>query len=296
MSKPEESFQRYLAAKQTVDDRALNRRVLRRLADELAGAGVLRVLNVGAGIGTTLERLLERDVLPERVEYTLVDIREANLNTARQRLPRWAAEAGYEATKIGDELHVVGHGKRVEITFVVADAFEFAERGTWDLLVGGAFLDLFDTRSAFDSLLSALGPGGLYYFPITFDGGTVFEPAIDSTLDARIERVYHDHIDDGGDSHAGRHLLRRACEISTVLAAGSSDWVVHPQGEGYPAEEEFFLEYIVDTVAGALEETGRIETESLADWTETRHRQITREGLVYIAHQLDVLGRVPIEA
>ena len=295
MSKPDGSFQDYLAAKRTVDDRALDRRVLDRLTAELADRGGgqdLRVLDVGAGIGTMLERLLERDVLPGSVEYTLVDSREANVETARERLPRWADEAGHETTDTDDGLRIEGDGRAVEIAFVVADAFEYAATGTWDLLVGQAFLDLFDAKSALDALLAALAPGGLYYFPITFDGDTVFEPPV-GFIDDRIERAYHDHIDDGGDSHAGRHLLARAGEISDVLAAGSSDWVVHPSEGGYPADESFFLAYIIETVAGALEEVDAIETESLADWTATRHRQRERGELVYIAHQLDVLGRVP---
>ena len=298
VSEPEGSFQGYLDAKRTVDDRALNRRVINRLADEVVEIetnteDALRVLDVGAGIGTTLERLLECGVLPKTVEYTLVDVREANIETARERLPQWAAANGYETTETDGGLCIDGDDQRIEVGFVVADAFEYVEPGMWDLLVGQAFLDLFETKTAFDELLVALSPGGLYYFPITFDGGTVFEPPVDSALDERIERCYHERIDDGGDSHAGRHLLARACETDTVLAAGSSDWVVHPNDGTYPADEAFFLRYIVDTIAGAFENTGKIDTASLAGWTAARHRQIGRGELVYVAHQLDILGRVP---
>lgn len=298
VSKSKKSFQKYLAAKRTVDDRALNQRVFDRLAEEVAKIETnterpLRVLNVGAGIGTVLERLLERGVLPHTTEYTLVDIREANIETARERLPQWATDNGYETTETDGGLCIDGDNQRIEVGFAVADAFEYVERGTWDLLVGQAFLDLFETKTAFDELLVALDSGGFYYFPITFDGGTMFEPPVDTALDERIERLYHDRIDDSGDSHAGRHLLAQACESGTVLAAGSSDWVVHPHDGAYPADEAFFLRYIIDTIAGALENTGTIDGASLAGWTAARHRQITRKELVYVAHQLDVLGRVP---
>jgi SAM-dependent methyltransferase len=298
VSEFEGSFQEYLTAKRTVDDRALDHRVLDRLADEVAKIDTrgderpLRVLDVGAGIGTTLERLLERDVLPAAVEYTLVDTRAENIETARERLAQWAAAAGYETTATDSGLHIDGDGRRVAVGFAVADAFEYVERGTWDLLVGQAFLDLFDARRAFDALRGALDPGGCWYFPLTFDGGTVLQPTVDPALDDRIERAYHDHIDDGGDSRAGRHLLARAGETSEVLAAAGSDWVVRPRAEGYPADEAAFLRYIVDTIAGALEGTGEIEERALAGWAAARHRQIAREELVYVAHQLDVLGRV----
>jgi SAM-dependent methyltransferase len=301
VSNPDRQFQRYLAAKRTVDDRALDRGVLDRLAtaaarlDDEAGARPLRVLDVGAGTGATLERLIERDVLPPAVEYTLVDREAANIDAARENLLRWAADAGHNVIETDNGLRIEGDDRWVDIELVAADAFEYVERDTWDLLVGQAFLDLFDAERAFDALRDGLRSGSCWYFPITFDGGTILRPTVDSELDARIEQAFHAHIDDGGDSHAGRHLLARASETDTVLAAGGSDWVVHPRTGAYPADEAFFLRYIVDTITGALDETGQFDPTALAGWAAARHRRIDRGELTYVAHQLDVLGRVPAE-
>ena len=58
----EYSFRRYLAAKQGLDDRSLNRHVRESLADHLLerrGTTPCRVLEVGCGIGTMLERLID---------------------------------------------------------------------------------------------------------------------------------------------------------------------------------------------------------------------------------------------
>src|SRR3990170_8481489 len=54
-------FARYLLAKRSVDDRALNRRVWGRLERELrkSGAESLRIVDVGAGLGTGAERIAE---------------------------------------------------------------------------------------------------------------------------------------------------------------------------------------------------------------------------------------------
>jgi SAM-dependent methyltransferase len=314
-------FLRYLTAKRTVDDRAVNRRVLDRLAAALGALTdttdrPLRVLDVGGGLGGALERLLERDALPADAEYTLLDVREANVAAARRRLPRWAADRGHGARETDAGLAIECEAATVDVEFVAADAFEYVRRtggasvddgeGTtgsgsedergWDLLVGQAFLDLFEPGDALETLLSALAPGGLCYFPITFDGGTVFEPTLDGELDARIERAYHAHMDDGGDSRAGRHLLvELPAAGAELLAAGSSDWVVHPRDGRYPADEGFFLAHIVETVDSALAGGDRIDGDTLADWTRQRHEQIDRGELVYVAHQLDVLGRVPGE-
>src|SRR5260370_15848472 len=51
-------YARYLAAKTTVDDRALHRQVLAELC-RMMPAGAPRVLEIGAGVGTMVARLLD---------------------------------------------------------------------------------------------------------------------------------------------------------------------------------------------------------------------------------------------
>jgi hypothetical protein len=75
-----------------------------------------------------------------------------------------------------------------------------------------------------------------------------------------------------------------------ILAAGSSDWVVFAPEGVYPADEAYFLHFIIDTVRGALD--GAIAPERIDAWASARHAQIERDILVYIAHQLDFFGRV----
>ena len=55
-------YARYLAAKTTVDDRALNGHVLAELR-RLMPAGAPRVLEVGAGLGTMVARLMDWGVV-----------------------------------------------------------------------------------------------------------------------------------------------------------------------------------------------------------------------------------------
>ena len=90
--------------------------------------------------------------------------------------------------------------------------------------------------------------GGLFYCPITFEGGTVFQPEIDPEFDAAIETCYHQTMDQrlmagapSGDSRTGRHLFAqlRATDVE-VRAAGSSDWVVFADPNGYAADEAIF--------------------------------------------------------
>ena len=90
-------FTRYLAAKKTVDDRALNRHVWESLLGALPAAAPekpLKVLEVGGGIGTMLERLVDWGLLTQAI-YTVIDAERDNIALAHNRLPSWAASNGF---------------------------------------------------------------------------------------------------------------------------------------------------------------------------------------------------------
>jgi len=105
------SFQRYLEAKKSVDDRALNREVWAALSAALAeqaaaGEGPLHVLEAGAGIGTMLERIFDWNLLDpaqeafSQVRCRAVDADPRNLAVAARRLRRWAAGQGFAVQEL----------------------------------------------------------------------------------------------------------------------------------------------------------------------------------------------------
>jgi hypothetical protein len=99
-----------------------------------------------------------------------------------------------------------------------------------------------------------------------------------------------------GESRTGRHLFHHLRAAGApALAAGSSDWVVHPAPDGnYPADEACFLRRILNTIRDALRNRpDRVDPADLADWLAVRDRQLAAGELVYIAHQLDFAGRSP---
>ena len=301
-------FIRYLAAKRTVDDRALNRGVWEALAQALPGERPVDVLELGAGIGTMIERCLEWHLL-NTARYTALDVDPGYLAAAQARMRGWAERQGWQVgrTRPGD-LRLEGDGRRLDLEFEVTDAFVYAEshrgRRAWDLLIAHAFLDLVDIPAVLPALLALLRPGGLFYFTITFDGVTSFQPEIDQNFDALVEACYHETMDrrliDGrpsGDSRSGRHLFGHLqAARATVLAAGASDWVVFPQHGGYAGDEAYFLHFIVNTLntalAGPSAGHSSLDPDRLGSWVAARHRQIDSGELVYVAHQLDVAGRV----
>jgi len=310
------SFPRYLAAKKSVDDRALNQHVwdvLQQRVGEctLNRARPLQVLEIGAGIGTMVERILARGLFTN-ADYTLVDAMAENIATAGQRLPHWATTHGFTVTA-GDRptsLQISRNATedqaavRLALSLQTADCFDFAARsdqaGKYDLLIAHAFLDLVDIPRSLPRLRSLLQPQALCYLTINFDGGTILQPELDRAFDQVLETLYHETMDKrlvkgepSGDSRSGRHLFGhlRTAGID-LLAAGSSDWVVFASKTGYPADEAYFLHFIIETIAGALHGQPALDQARFLAWINARHGQIERGELVYIAHQLDFLGQI----
>jgi hypothetical protein len=291
----EYSFPHYLLSKQSVDDRALNKDVLSALKAHLPSQPI-RVIEVGAGIGTMLRRLLRWDVI-RKAEYILVDEMAENIAYASAWIPQFAAEAGLSVERIGQsQLRVFDQTHDVHIRLEQADVFDFIQKNhePADLLIAHAFLDLLRMPESLPKLFSLTQ--GLAWLTVNFDGVTSLEPTIDIALDKQIERLYHKTMDTrptGGDSQSGRHLfghLRNAG--AEILAAGASDWVVHAVGGKYLEEEEYFLHFILRFFEESLTGHTELDSGAFTDWLAKRRAQVERGELVYIAHQMDFLAGV----
>ena len=285
------SFQRYLEAKRSIDDRSLNHGVWQSLCESV-GRQIRQpterpfvVAEIGAGIGTMVERVVDWGLFAESerpIHYMLIDELAANIEHAQSRLAPSALMP--------------------PLQFEAMELFDWIDRTpvhTCDLLIAHAFLDLMDIPSTLARLRPLLAPGGLVYLSITFDGVTAFEPAIAPDLDDTIEQLYHETMDKrmragkpSGDSRAGRHLFHALRSNGyTICSAGSSDWVVFADSHGnYAADEAYFLHFIINTVFAALREHPQLDAVRFAAWIDERHRQIDCGELVYIAHQLDFLA------
>ena len=291
-------YARYLAAKTTVDDRALNQHVLAELR-RLMPAGGPRVLEVGAGLGTMVARLMDWGVAGTG-EYILLDADRQLLDDSRRWLRDWAAARDLRSDLLPDGLRV--GDLRVRLEHAELGGYLEAEHGALaDVLIANAVLDLVDVPAILPGLLRLLVPGGVYWFTINYDGESIFAPG--HPHDDQVLRAYHRDMDErvrygrpAGESRTGRrlfHYLRAAG--APALAAGASDWVVSAGPDGsYPGDEAYFLRSILGTIQNALRSRpDRVEPADLADWLAVRGRQLAAGELVYIAHQLDFVGRSP---
>lgn len=293
---------RYLAAKKEVDDRALNRHVwetLRQALPRTAGREPVSILEIGAGIGTMLARVVDWGLLTGHATYAITDSAEDHFPEGRKYLSGWARQRGHQLSWI-DQRHgrLSAAGAEVRLVFGAASVQALAEGsdrlGPFHLLIAHAVLDLIDFPVLLPKLLSRLRQNGLAYLTCNFDGETLFLPGYPGPEEKEILTGYHASMEArlSGASLTGRRLLDFLHRPDLdLLAAGSSDWLIHPQNGHYTADETFFLNAMVAMVERELTGKPTDGTAGLSAWTALRRRQIQAGELTFLARHLDVLAR-----
>src|SRR5260370_8233920 len=166
-------YARYLAAKTTVDDRALNRHVLAELC-RLMPAGAPQVLEVGAGVGTMVAGLMDWGAVGAG-EYILLDADRQLLYCSCRWLCDWAAARGLHSDVLPDGLRM--GDLRVRLVHAELGRYlEAAHGAPADVLVANAVLDLVDVPAALPGLLRLLVPPRVYCFPINYHRTPLLSP------------------------------------------------------------------------------------------------------------------------
>lgn len=296
------SFSRhYLAAKKSIDDRAMNHYVRQTLHEALQQLDrnnnePLHILEVGAGIGTMFARIIDCHLLIGSATYLATDNDPAQQQAARSYLTNWAQQTN-QALSWPEQYRALLHTPHGEISLILAPGSieELARaghsRGPFHLLLAHAVLDLVDSATVLPQLLAQIAPGGLAYLSCNFDGETVFLPI--SEDDKEIIRHYHASMEarQTGASHTGRSVLNLMHNSALeILAAGSSDWIIHPRNGGYTQDESFFLHAIIETVAAELARKPASPA-GLSAWADARHRQVESGELIFLAKHIDLLAK-----
>ena len=305
-----DAFLEFLCAKRTVDDRAFNRGVLDAVRREVhpgTREKPTRVLELGAGAGSMIARFVDLGLVSYAM-YTAIDSEPGLIASMHQGLADWARERGHRFSGSDSGVLLEGgsphapDGFRVVVRPVRADVVsDELTGGPWDLLVAHAFLDLVDVRLLLPKMWGQLSEEATFLFTINYDGETVLLPSIDAELEQRLFALYNLSMDrrtiDGrpsGDSRAGRSLFSHlSASGARVLAAGASDWVVHPIDGAYPADEDVFLRHILNTIDLELRDHPELDRERFRGWVAARHRQIDQGELVLISRNLDFFGKAP---
>ncbi|WP_304244241.1 class I SAM-dependent methyltransferase [Gracilinema caldarium] len=271
----------YLGAKKEVDQRSLNLRVWNRFIQELEkGFHPTKILDLGAGNGSFLERLLKQTELRD-FEYVPLDadreLLDNLLHTQDQELLR-------------------RRGIRIRPIQARIESFLEQHNQSWDLLISNAFFDLINLDQWGPSLFSLVQPGGLFYSTLLFDGVTTFLPPLDPKTDLLVEEMYHQSMQGRGQSgsRSGRTLLAKLLSSDLmVLEAGPSDWVIYAHQGSYTEGEQQLLEAILDFHQSVFEQNGSDPElqRVFPEWIYQRRSQLRKGELALLTHQWDLLAK-----
>ncbi len=304
------SFVRYLSAKKSIDDRALNRTVWNHLWTVLPRSDKkrpLRILELGGGIGTMAERMIEAGRLTH-ADYTSVEIEAVLTAESRQKVINWTARENFELSwSSKNTAFLQKENDQFTLKFVQANIFDFFKNDDfnqkWDLGLAHAFMDLVNPEDVLPQFCAVIKPGGFLYLTLNYDGETILMPTLDPCLDKHIIRLYNQSMDErtidgrkSGDSQTGRHLFNRLNKADAkLLTAGSSDWIVFPGVKGYSPDEAYFLHFIIHTMHTELKDHRLLNDSDFENWIHKRHSQIDNSELIFIAKQFDFLAQIPTQ-
>lgn len=275
------NYQRYLKAKETIDDRTLDRHVWTLFTQTLRRqneSDQLRFLEVGGGIGSMLKRIL-RLGLPDPISYVLVDEQSDNIKSACNHFT--------DSSQYKTSYHT--------LNFLAYDFKDWVAQyngSLFNVLILQSILDLVQVDELINLLEPQLLNQFLIYAPNNFDGLSHFLPCHD--LDNTILKAYHASMNQHNrfGANTGRQLpdVFRKHNLN-IKAIGSSDWTVlgNPDDRSYPHDEAYFLRCILYFVEQSLKNYDDISSKDLNSWLSARHQQIEAGELIYIAHQLDLL-------
>ncbi|MBI5589733.1 MAG: methyltransferase domain-containing protein [Deltaproteobacteria bacterium] len=305
---PSDTYISYLAAKKSVDDRALNRYVWQKLKAGLRPSTPrepLRVIEFGAGIGTMFERVVEWGLAPH-MHYTLVEQNPDYLDGFRSRsVPEQFGRSHTPHERISDKAAAVETHGSPAVETLCADLYDViaepGQQGQWDLIIAHAVMDLVEAAEVLAGFARLVKPGGLLYLSLIYDGCTEFLPSEDPDFEQALLCRYHLSMDrratrhgHTGTSRAARAMFSRLAALNLpILAAGGSDWLVYPRAGRYPADEAFFLDTIIDTIDRQLQQDPAVDPDRLAAWASRKHNRVKAGELIFMARNMDFLARGP---
>lgn len=264
---------KYLGAKNKVDANAIDTTVWKVLAKELAlrlqttKNGTLRVADLGAGMLSMLELFMNgggdneqlkasmlsliRNILGSsgnsgkltELEYFAYESNSNLLGGCKEKLRK----LGFQAVT-GNKWQASLPEMKVTVHLLTKD-FQNEQNPpeSLDLIMGCCFADLFEPDQLVLSLQrfahkSSLSP--LVYLPITFAGGTRFKTTHPVTENEKSNRLvpsdttafqmYAQSLMTHGHNLDHSRIVNAMCNFGgSLIAKGSSDWIIHPKENHY---------------------------------------------------------------
>jgi SAM-dependent methyltransferase len=290
-------FADFLAAKYPLDERSLNPSVAVAWVRGLQHMPVLDCLDVGAGTGATVRRMLEwRTSRPWRL--TLLECDHDLIENARTAALQRLTERGYRPAWHGERLE--SRDGRFVVRFVAGQLESYRPQGRFDAIVAHAVMDLLPLGSALERFARWLRPEGYLYATVNYDGATELAPAYrDAMLESELAACYDASMEArkrGGESTGGAHCGERLQALLPrygfdTVCAGRSDWHIRPIEGRYPDQDEACLAVLIGLIAKEANAADRFDAGAVARWRDDRMRRIETRQLELRVRNRDVLAR-----
>ena len=294
----ETAFADYLAAKFALDERSLNPEVRSAFWSVLRALPRIECLDVGAGAGATIRRLLASS-LTQPLSLTALDSDPALLELARD-------STAAHLRALGLELHVEEGAIRAQgawdtaIRFAAEELKSHRPRRAYNVITAHAVLDILPLAPALRSFAAWLEPGGHLYATINYDAETALsEPYEDRKFEIELLDYYNYSMEirrvDGqptGGAYCGRRLAELLPECGfTVLVQGSSDWDMAPLLGRYRDDDVVCLNALLEMIFSEGQRSGLFRPDLLERWHADRRCLVQQGRLALHVHHTDVLAR-----
>lgn len=270
----------WLALREPADHAARNGDVLAAVQAYFADKDSLSIVDLGCGAGSNL-RGFALALPASRQQWTLVDYDLALLAAARERLVAWADHAHEQ----GEELVLEKADKTLTVDFRQVDLnADLAMVIGWrpDLVTAAALFDLV-SEPWIATFVAALAQEKLpLYTVLTYDGRETWLPHHEANGRVHAAFLGHQLSDKGFGPAAGPGaadaLVRHFHAAGYNVATGDSFWKIDAYGA--PLAQQ-----LVDGIATAVGETGRIAKADLKAWADFRRGQLrSRLAVALVGH------------
>ncbi len=263
----------WLSVREPEDKAARNVTVLNTVCQAFSGRDRIRILDIGAGTGSTMRSLTHEIAAPQ--DWILADYDRSLLEKAHK----------FAQTSISQPPHTV---RTVPVD--LNRSFDILDRNV-DLVSTSAFLDLV-SEQWLAAFIKALADRELpFYAALSYDGTSRIDPV--HTLDQAVLDAFNQH--QGTDKGFGPALGPRAAERAAALletagyrlVTGASDWDSQSGDRKTSAD---FQRQLLSGWAEAAAETGLVHEDALSQWLADRMSVIEQEKCRIVVGHSDIFA------
>ena len=279
----------WLQERYRFDTEARCRELEKSFLEYFQGTRLLRIVDVGAGLGANTRYYLE--VIPFDQLWTLVEYDPVLVQQCFGTLSQWAKSRGWLCEITADSLTIHLPDKQAEIRVLkgsMLDLEHMVDLTYIDLVTANAVFDLF-SQQQFQRFVKLLTNHRVPILTTLNYQSMVFEP--EDQQDGKYVRHYQSHMrrlqDFGAAMGAGcsRHMITVLESLGGSVQQGKSVWKIT---SAEPARINYMLHFMQEAISELL--TFPEELNQLNHWIISKHKRLLGGAQKLIVKHMDLFG------